>query len=147
MPKNHDSQPKTELFNQKAPVDPMPKRQADADEAPLTQNWELIITIGSETERLPVQPILNIGRAEDTDVDITLDLGAYGARQQGVSRHHATISLHDGLLYLQDMGSTNGTRINGFQLTPYQKYCLRDGDEVEFGRLRTFIRFAKPAST
>ncbi|MCA9894532.1 MAG: FHA domain-containing protein, partial [Anaerolineae bacterium] len=48
-------------------------------------------------------------------------------------------------LYIEDLGSTNGTRINGFQLTPRQKYRLRDADELEFARLRTIIRFEKPS--
>ncbi|MEL6310133.1 MAG: FHA domain-containing protein [Chloroflexota bacterium] len=45
---------------------------------------------------------------------------------------------------MEDLGSTNGTRINGFQLTADQKYRLRDGDEIEFARLRSDIVFKAP---
>lgn len=144
MPKDHDSRPETESLDRNTPSQPMPERPPDTQDVRLSEDWQLIVTIGDDIERLPVEPTLNIGRMSAIGPDIALDLGAYGATQYGVSRHHATISLHDGLLYLEDLDSTNGTRINGFQLTPYHKYCLRDGDEIEFGRLRVFIRFEKP---
>lgn len=88
-----------------------------------------------------------LGRATDKgDSDIDFDLTPHGAYHFGVSRRHATISLIDGFLYIEDLGSTNGTRINGFQLTPHQQYRLRDGDEVEFARMRVLIEFEKPRS-
>jgi pSer/pThr/pTyr-binding forkhead associated (FHA) protein len=47
-------------------------------------------------------------------------------------------------LYLEDLNSTNGTRINGFQVTPKQKYRLRENDEIEFARLRTTLKYEAP---
>ncbi|MBC7871283.1 MAG: FHA domain-containing protein [Chitinophagaceae bacterium] len=88
-----------------------------------------------------------IGRSADGEEQksLSLDLGPFGAYQGGVSRQHAAITRHEGGLYVEDLGSTNGTRINGFQLTARRKYRLRDGDEVEFARLRTLIRFVRPS--
>ena len=91
-----------------------------------------------------INDILDLSKVESGRLDldtIDFDLSPYGAYTFGVSRQHAIITLHEGFLYLEDNNSTNGTRINGFQLTPKQKYRLRDGDEVEFARLRTSIRF------
>lgn len=85
-----------------------------------------------------------VGRVPDDEAqgtDIHFDLTPFGAYHFGVSRQHAIIKLRDGYLYLEDLGSTNGTRINGFQLTTHQPYRMRDGDEIEFGKLRTSIRF------
>jgi hypothetical protein len=85
-----------------------------------------------------------IGRVADDEAkgkDLHFDLTPFGAYHFGVSRQHAVIKLREGYLYLEDLGSTNGTRINGFQLTTHQPYRMRDGDEVEFGKLRTSIRF------
>jgi pSer/pThr/pTyr-binding forkhead associated (FHA) protein len=39
-----------------------------------------------------------------------------------------------------DMGSTNGTYVNGRRLVPNQTYILRDGDEIRFSRLTAHIR-------
>lgn len=50
-----------------------------------------------------------------------------------VSRRHASIRLEDGVLTLQDLGSTNGTTVNGAPLTPSQSQTLVAGDRVAFG--------------
>ncbi|HEY5704485.1 MAG TPA: FHA domain-containing protein [Terrimicrobiaceae bacterium] len=47
-----------------------------------------------------------------------------------VSSHHADIFLKEGRYHLQDTGSTNGTFVNGEQIT---NAVLRNGDEVRFG--------------
>jgi len=46
-------------------------------------------------------------------------------------------------LYIEDLNSTNGTRINGFSLEPKRRYRLRDGDEVEIGRVKIVLRFVR----
>jgi pSer/pThr/pTyr-binding forkhead associated (FHA) protein len=47
-----------------------------------------------------------------------------------VSSHHADIFLKAGRYHLHDPGSTNGTFVNGEQITDA---ILRSGDEVRFG--------------
>ena len=47
-----------------------------------------------------------------------------------VSGHHADIFLQAGRYHLHDAGSTNGTFVNGRQITDA---VLHDGDEVRFG--------------
>lgn len=89
---------------------------------------------------IPITERIVVGRTMDSDV-VDFDLTPYDAYHYGVSRHHAIMSLDEGFLYIEDLGSTNGTRINGFQLTSKQKYRLRDGDELEFARLRMIIKF------
>ena len=110
--------------------------------------WKLRFSIGEHTILLDLAGTMRVGRAvddhEDTS-DLTLDLAAYGGYQGGVSRVHALLKLHEGCLYLEDLGSTNGTRINGFQLTARRNYRLRDGDQVEFARVAARIRFIRPA--
>jgi pSer/pThr/pTyr-binding forkhead associated (FHA) protein len=46
-----------------------------------------------------------------------------------------------GELFIRDLGSTNGTRLNGALLSPEQPVRLRDGDELELGQFRTVVRF------
>lgn len=53
-----------------------------------------------------------------------------------VSRHHAEIRPHGDEFVLVDLGSTNGTRVNGVRVS---QRVLRDGDELGFGSTR--LRF------
>jgi len=53
----------------------------------------------------------------------------------GVSRRHAMLRPTDGKLYLVDLGSTNGTWLNGTQLGANVPYSLSTGDYLKFGRL------------
>jgi len=45
---------------------------------------------------------------------------------------HARIFYRDNQIFIEDMNSTNGTRINGIKIFDVTK--LRDGDEIELGR-------------
>jgi DNA-binding CsgD family transcriptional regulator len=71
-----------------------------------------------------------LGRAEDADVPLTDD---------GVSRRHAKVILApDGIVNLKDLGSTNGTFVNG---APIDATVLREGDRIQLGPEVT-LRFA-----
>ncbi|MET8754679.1 DUF1707 and FHA domain-containing protein [Streptomyces sp. NPDC004667] len=50
-----------------------------------------------------------------------------------VSRAHAELSLRDGTWILKDLGSTNGTTVNGRRVTG--STVVRDGDQIGFGRV------------
>ena len=52
----------------------------------------------------------------------------------GVSKRHARIDKHpDGTLCVIDLGSTNGTKLNGAALESNVSYPLKDGDEILLG--------------
>ncbi len=67
-----------------------------------------------------------VGR--DVDADFLLE-------DPKTSRQHFRISQEAGVYYLQDLASTNGTRLNGKRLPPQPNvhYRLRDGDVVRVG--------------
>src|SRR4029450_8527021 len=50
--------------------------------------------------------------------------------EPSVSSHHADLFLETGRYHLRDSGSTNGTYVNGAQITDA---VLRDGDELRSG--------------
>lgn len=64
---------------------------------------------------------LTIGRAPDNGLVLA---------EGGASRHHALIRARDRSLVLADLGSTNGTRVNGLRIT---ETALGDGDRIEIG--------------
>ncbi|QDU36751.1 FHA domain protein [Maioricimonas rarisocia] len=50
-----------------------------------------------------------------------------------VSKLHCAIAKTDGLLFIRDLGSTNGTRVNGQRVT---RGALLPGDELAFARVK-----------
>jgi pSer/pThr/pTyr-binding forkhead associated (FHA) protein len=69
-----------------------------------------------------------------------LDLTDEGSRGKSVSRRHARIFLQDNLVSLEDLGSINGTFVNGRKLDPYMPEALRDGDMLQLGRIPMEIK-------
>jgi len=121
-------------------AEPMQDRAPSKRTGMLSETSKLKCKIEDKFVTLPIIEHMVVGRTMDGDV-VDFDLTPYDAYHYGVSRRHATLTMMDGFLYIEDLGSTNGTRINGFQLTSKQKYRLRDGDEIEFARLRMIIKF------
>jgi len=66
-----------------------------------------------------------IGRARECN--LVIDSGE-------VSRLHAQLTRDHLNLYLEDLGSTNGTLVNGQRLEPGAPHRLRAGDVIHFGQ-------------
>ena len=64
-----------------------------------------------------------------------VDLEPYTAYESGVSRLHARIRIEEHAIWITDLGSANGTRLNNEKLTPHQDYPLSNKDVVRLGRL------------
>lgn len=79
-----------------------------------------------------------LGRIDEntpTAAETDIDLSEYGAGDLGVSRHHVTLNAAGNPPIIWDMGSSNGTFINGQRLNPTQPYPLESGDELRLGRM------------
>ena len=63
-----------------------------------------------------------------------------------ISRLHARCTSDHLNIFLEDMGSTNGTFVNDRRLDPGESYRLRAGDEVSFAQICTWV-FDDPATT
>jgi pSer/pThr/pTyr-binding forkhead associated (FHA) protein len=66
---------------------------------------------------------------------------AFGGREKGVSRVHATLYRLGHLLSIVDLASANGTYRNGLRLGSNQPRFLLDGDELCFGKMEFRIHF------
>lgn len=123
------------------------KSRPDLVRQPAPAQPRLVLQIEAPMRRLLTQDLhdsLIVGRADEDDPQQPdIDLNGAGAKQAGVSRLHARFSLQEGTLYIEDMGSTNGTRINGFDLVSGKSYRLTGGDEIELGSLRLTARFIR----
>jgi len=74
---------------------------------------------------------LDAERAVFPDVDLTNEQGI----EKGLSRRHARISRHEGQVVLEDLQSLNGTFLNATRLVPNLPYPLKDGDQLQLGKL------------
>jgi hypothetical protein len=104
----------------------------------------IIIRIRDVPEPLVILPSKQtiLGRIDQSNTrQPDLDLTPYGGIEKGVSRHHAIISRSEDTLTLIDMGSANGTHLNGQRLVPDQPRLLRDGDEIRLGKLVAHVYF------
>lgn len=75
-----------------------------------------------------------------------ITLNVPDANQHGVSRRHIQISRESNRVWVMDLESVNGTRLNGYPVTPGQKRLLRDGDELYLGNLRIQVMFLREES-
>jgi pSer/pThr/pTyr-binding forkhead associated (FHA) protein len=77
-----------------------------------------------------------IGRRDPTTGIIPdLDLTPYSGYQMGISRRHVTVRIRNKQVEVVDLGSRNGTHLNGHRLEPQQPVPLRDGDEMRLGKI------------
>jgi FHA domain/Protein of unknown function (DUF3662) len=65
-----------------------------------------------------------IGRSEEGEIVLV---------DPSVSRAHAVVEIDEGGAFVRDLGSTNGTFLNGRRI---EAGSLRDGDELRFGNTR-----------
>jgi hypothetical protein len=91
-------------------------RQVDSP-APTTATARL----ESGHESWPVTASTVVGRGAQVQVQLT---------DAGVSRRHLEVALHGDTVLARDLGSTNGTRLNG---NPLSEAILHDGDVLTVG--------------
>jgi sigma-B regulation protein RsbU (phosphoserine phosphatase) len=85
---------------------------------------QISISAGGVDRRIPLGIRTIIGRAENSHVRLA---------DRSLSRNHAEILQREGAHYLVDLGSTNGTFLNGVRLDSERP--LRDGDVIVLGEI------------
>lgn len=79
---------------------------------------------------------LDAGHAIFPDVDLTQEEGM----EFGVSRRHARVSLRQDQVFVEDLNSLNGTFLNSMRLVPELPYPIKDGDQLQLGRLMLTVQ-------
>ena len=124
--------PDREPVRQTAPVRTKPVTAA-REEAPSVR-YCLVPEVGDHRIALPREDQIALGRFDSAtnvtpDVDLTFD----DRENNVISRRHARIIVHGDGHEIEDLGSTNGTRVNGIRLQIGQQVPLRPGDRVALG--------------
>ena len=84
-----------------------------------------VLEEGTSSELHVDRPVVSIGRAVDNDVRLTSGL---------VSRHHCRIESGPDGVWVVDLGSANGTFVNGQRVSG--PTVLSPGDAVQFGAVQ-----------
>jgi pSer/pThr/pTyr-binding forkhead associated (FHA) protein len=94
----------------------------------------LVVVSSGHRISLPAEGELILGRI-DLDLSFTpdVDLTSDTEGMQSISRRHAKIAAFRGRHLIEDLGSTNGTAVNGRPLNQGQRVPLQPGDHITLG--------------
>jgi hypothetical protein len=138
------------LFNDPAHIRPREKScRLDFLASPADQEQQiwlghtfLIVTPSGRQVCLPATSLIYLGRRDEENnlyphIDFTQDDSA----MYGVSRRHAFIHQSDDGICIEDVGSANGTFVNGQRMRPFKPFPLHHGDVVQLGQFELRIAF------
>jgi hypothetical protein len=85
---------------------------------------------------------IDLGRSDPMcGIHPDVDLAPDGGFVEGVSRRHAKVVQTGNRIFIQDVGSTNGTFLNGKRIRPHLTYALREDDALQLGGLELRVGF------
>jgi hypothetical protein len=99
-----------------------PTKRAPPPDLEVVDAGQTALTTG---QRFPLRDALSIGRAADNDIALEDDW---------ISARHLRLRRQNGAWIAEDLGSTNGTRVNGRPLTG--TVPVRTGDVLDLGRVK-----------
>lgn len=95
-----------------------------------------ILSTGHQIQ-LPFIAIVSVGRLDAAHgIFPDLDLTSCGGIEGGVSRYHCKIHQLASSYLVEDVGSANGTFLNGKRLTPYLPHVLKNKVKLQVGRIK-----------
>ena len=139
---------------------PEPTSAQSSPSKPVLRSWAVVVTADKELYKrvltqggpdtvefplyFPERRIIVQGNATligrghpKQGVEPEIDLGIHPA-DRGVSSQHAVLRIHDSVLTITDLGSTNGTYLNGDnRLAEGEETPLANGDRIHIGAWTT----------
>ncbi|MBL4682002.1 MAG: FHA domain-containing protein [Pseudomonadales bacterium] len=95
----------------------------------IPDGWSLIANSGPEKgQQIPINERTEIGRALECDISIL---------EPALSRKHAEIEPKDGKLIIRDLGSANGTFVNGEKI---DEMILKNKDVLQFNKISFIVK-------
>ena len=116
----------------------MPSETPRSDAGPLQSSVRALVHLESGFYEGLVWPLDRastvIGRGSNADLVLN---------EATISRAHAILGYDGDRVFVQDLGSTNGTLVNG---SPEERAYLSDQDELRMGRLQLRVRIEERVS-
>jgi pSer/pThr/pTyr-binding forkhead associated (FHA) protein len=118
----------------KPPPPPVAEKVPERRKEPEPDLFSLVLELTKRRIALPTDGEIVFGRP-DPNVDFfpDIDLTFEDQARLTISRRHAKIYGDSNVHYIEDMGSTNGTRVNTQLLQLDQKHRLCQGDRIAMG--------------
>jgi pSer/pThr/pTyr-binding forkhead associated (FHA) protein len=118
----------------KPPPPPVIKKVPERRKEPEADLFSLVLESSKRRIALPTDGKVVFGRPDlkvefFPDIDLTYE----DQGRLAISRRHAMIYGDNNVHYIEDMGSTNGTRVNARLLQLDQKHRLCQGDRIAMG--------------
>ena len=94
--------------------------------------WILVVIDGEQPHGLHrlAQYETTIGRGDDAQIDLN---------DEKVSKRHCLLRVEGPVCTIQELGSLNGTRVNGRKMRDDTALRLRHLDEIQIGDTRLFV--------
>jgi hypothetical protein len=118
-----------------------PERSGSGTPPPPANNWVTLHLLDTgQVLPLAERSEFTLGRiSEGQPIMPDIDLSPYQAYARGVSRLHAVLKREASRVFLMDLGSSNGTFVNGKRLSPHTDHAIANGDVVALGKLKIQI--------
>jgi len=127
-------------------IQPPPKSPASPPVQPTVVDAAVSLHMvdSGQVVQLTGQTEFTLGRVSDGQPILPdVDLSHYEAYSQGVSRLHAAMKISNNRVVITDLGSSNGTRVNGQKIVPHVDYPLNHGDMIALGKFMIQILIRK----
>lgn len=106
----------------------------------ISSDLALYLIEAKQTLQLAGRSEYTLGRvAEGQPILPDVDLSPFDAYAQGVSRLHAALKINKNRVAIMDLGSSNGTRVNGQKIVPHVDYPISHNDQIALGKMRIQI--------
>ena len=135
-----------ENWKTKGMLDPQPTPAVRAEAIQEISEAQVVLRVLDTGQTIPLEGNgeFTLGRISGNQPILPdLDLTAYKAYDGGVSRLHATVTITEREVTITDLGSANGTRINGKKITAHQAYPLSHEDILSLGKFKAQVIIKK----